>query len=399
MTTQLTLFDYAALDTETRIVIQQRTTEIKALMKRAASDIIEIGQKLIEVKARLGHGHFDGWVKAEFDWTRQTAYRFINVAERFGDCNNLLQMAPSALYLLAAPSTPEAARIEAIARAESGESITHQAARTIVAEHKNGNGYIPTHEQWTKDNAEIGLDEFNEPLLPYEQQIANQYFVDDEEEETDLRYDPTQHMAYCKYCYTTHNDWVCEEDKAWECQRCTHRTRDDFMQIVEEPEPETIDYGLDSNEWYTPIEFINAARSVMGSIDIDPASNDTAQEQIQAGDYFTKERDGLAQEWGGNIWLNPPYGDLLPWVEKLLAEFEAGRTQQAILLVNTANSPQWSRLLWHSMFTVCLLDRRVRFWRPDRAEAKGTAQDQMIWYVGYETDKFRREFEAYGAIR
>ena len=39
---------YAALDTETRIIVQQRTSEIKALMKRAATDIIEIGQKLIE---------------------------------------------------------------------------------------------------------------------------------------------------------------------------------------------------------------------------------------------------------------------------------------------------------------------------------------------------------------
>ena len=155
----------------------------------------------------------------------------------------------------------------------------------------------------------------------------------------------------------------------------------------------------ETNEWYTPREFIESARNVMGSIDTDPASNDTAQEFIQARDYYTKETDGLTQTWGPNVWLNPPYGDPLPWVEKLLAEFEAGHAKQAILLVNTANSPQWSRLLWHSMFSVCLLDRRVRFWRPDRLEAKGTAQDQMLWYIGYETDKFHEEFELYGAIR
>jgi phage N-6-adenine-methyltransferase len=156
---------------------------------------------------------------------------------------------------------------------------------------------------------------------------------------------------------------------------------------------------LDSNEWYTPVEFIEAARTVMGSIDTDPASNDTAQAFIQAGTYYTKETNGLAQTWGPNVWLNPPYAEPLPWIEKLLAEFEAGNTKQAILLVNTANSPQWSRLLWHSNFVVCLLDRRVRFWRPDRVEAKGTAQDQMIWYIGYETDAFREAFAQYGAIR
>jgi phage N-6-adenine-methyltransferase len=159
------------------------------------------------------------------------------------------------------------------------------------------------------------------------------------------------------------------------------------------------DEALDSNEWYTPVEFIEAARTVMGGIDTDPASNDTAQAFIQAGAYYTKETNGLAQPWGARVWLNPPYAEPLPWIEKLLAEFEAGRTKQAILLVNTANSPQWSRLLWHSMFAVCLLDRRVRFWRPDRAEAKGTAQDQMLWYIGYETDAFRYVFDSFGAIR
>lgn len=44
----------------------------------------------------------------------------------------------SALYLLAAPSTPEPARIEAIERAQAGEAITHKAAQAIV------NGYKAT---------------------------------------------------------------------------------------------------------------------------------------------------------------------------------------------------------------------------------------------------------------
>lgn len=166
-------------------------------------------------------------------------------------------------------------------------------------------------------------------------------------------------------------------------------------QLLADDEPDE----LDSNEWYTPVEFIEAARIVMGDIDTDPASNDTAQAFIQAGEYYTKESNGLAQKWGTNVWLNPPYGDPLPWIEKLLAEFEAGHIKQAILLVNTANSPQWSRLLWHSNFVVCLLDRRVRFWRPDRTEAKGTAQDQMIWYIGYETNKFCEVFGPFGSIR
>ncbi len=103
-------------------------------MKRAAQDIIDIGQKLIEVKARLGHGHFGGWLEAEFAWSNDTAKRFMSVARQF-ETRNLhdLNIAPSALYLLAAPSTPEPARIEALERAEAGETITHAIAQDIKA--------------------------------------------------------------------------------------------------------------------------------------------------------------------------------------------------------------------------------------------------------------------------
>jgi hypothetical protein len=134
---QLILFDYQQLDAETRIVVQQRTSEIKALMKRTAQDIIEIGEKLIDVKERLGHGYFGGWLEGEFDWNERMARRFMSVAETFKTDNlSDLNFAPSALYLLAAPSTPDEAREEAIARAQSGEAITHTKAKEIVAEHR-----------------------------------------------------------------------------------------------------------------------------------------------------------------------------------------------------------------------------------------------------------------------
>ena len=64
---------YTSLDAETRIVVQQRTSEIKTLMRRTAQDIVEIGQKLIEVKAQLGHGLFSAWLRIEFEWSRGTA--------------------------------------------------------------------------------------------------------------------------------------------------------------------------------------------------------------------------------------------------------------------------------------------------------------------------------------
>lgn len=127
------VFDYEALDAETRIVVQQKTGEIKTLMRRAAQDILDIGVKLIEVKTKLEHGGFGKWLDAEFNWDVRQAQRMMSVANAFKNDNlSDLKFGPSALYLLSAPSTPEEARAEAIARAEAGEVVTHAVAKAIV---------------------------------------------------------------------------------------------------------------------------------------------------------------------------------------------------------------------------------------------------------------------------
>ena len=131
-------FDYTSLDLDTAQFIQEQTGEIRGLMRRTAQDIFEIGQKLLQVKAKLGHGRFGTWLTVEFDWTERTAQQFMNVARQFKAENFAdLQLAPSALYLLAAPSTPPKVRQEAIARAESGETITHKTAKAIKQEYQN----------------------------------------------------------------------------------------------------------------------------------------------------------------------------------------------------------------------------------------------------------------------
>ena len=128
-------FDYSNLDAETLHFVQKQTGEIRSLMKRTAQDIIKIGQKLIAVKKRLGYGQYRKWIKTEFNWGKSTANSFENVAKQFADVQNLDIFAPSALYELAAPSTPKSAREEAIARAQAGEKIGCKFAREIKKKH------------------------------------------------------------------------------------------------------------------------------------------------------------------------------------------------------------------------------------------------------------------------
>jgi len=126
-------FEYAALDADTRAFVLERTERIHNLARMTAASIVKIGEYLTEVKERLGHGKFLEWIEREFAWTYKSAERFMHVSERF-TLDNLsnIEIDVSALYLIAAPSTPEPVREEAIRRASNGEPVSHASARALV---------------------------------------------------------------------------------------------------------------------------------------------------------------------------------------------------------------------------------------------------------------------------
>lgn len=126
-------FDYAALDPETRRFVEERTERIHNLARMTAAGIVQIGQYLTEVKARLKHGNFLEWIEREFAWSEPSAERFMRVFRNIKSVNlTNLEIDVSALYLIAAPSIPEPVRTEVIRRAENGEPVTHMGARALV---------------------------------------------------------------------------------------------------------------------------------------------------------------------------------------------------------------------------------------------------------------------------
>ena len=130
-------FDYEILDQQTQISIKQTTSEIKGLIRQTARDIVEVGQKLAEVKLKLKHGQFRNWLKSEFNWSISSATKFMQVSEKFKNVNfTHFNFSTSALYILAAPSTPESAREYALDIASQGENITYSLAKLIVKRHK-----------------------------------------------------------------------------------------------------------------------------------------------------------------------------------------------------------------------------------------------------------------------
>lgn len=130
-------FNYQNLDRQTQIDIKQKTSEIKSLIRQTAQDIFYVGQKLAEVKQQLKHGEFRNWLNTEFNWSVSSATKFMQVSEQFKNVNfTHLNFATSALYVLAAPSTPEHARQQALQLASKGENITYSLAKLIIKHHK-----------------------------------------------------------------------------------------------------------------------------------------------------------------------------------------------------------------------------------------------------------------------
>lgn len=126
----------APLADDTAAFLAEQTEAIHALGRRVASDIIEIGNRLIAVKERLQHGEWLPWLRDGLGWrSEDTAQRFMAVARAFADQipqDAVFQIDGTALYLLASPRVPEPAREEATKRARSGERITRSVAQQIV---------------------------------------------------------------------------------------------------------------------------------------------------------------------------------------------------------------------------------------------------------------------------
>ncbi len=165
-----------------------------------------------------------------------------------------------------------------------------------------------------------------------------------------------------------------------------------------------------NNDWYTPAEFIEAARGVMGGIDLDPASSDIAQETVKAGAYFTAETNSLDKPWHGRVWMNPPFSMPLiqQFIDKLLAEWAAGRVSQAVVLTNNATETDWFQALLEVTSGVCFPSSRIKFYSPVRTSSS-PRQGQALFYLPDiswrkkrnqpdPVDVFKRRFSEFGPI-
>ena len=157
-----------------------------------------------------------------------------------------------------------------------------------------------------------------------------------------------------------------------------------------------------ADEWYTPPEDIEVIYKVMGSIDLDPTSNDIANRRVGADRYYTKDDSCLDKDWstpqseGSTVFMNPPYSKPAPWVDQLQEEHRLGHVKEAIILLNVSTSSQW----WQQLrdYPICFCKKRIRFMRPDGTRGKSPRYANAFVYVGDRPARFARQFARLGTV-
>jgi len=128
-----------------------------------------------------------------------------------------------------------------------------------------------------------------------------------------------------------------------------------------------------SNEHFTPLSVVEAARKTMGGIDLDPATTAEANERrVRATKFYTKDDDGMVSGWYGSVFLNPPGGRALGnkssqklWWQKLVDEFTEHSVIQAVFISFSIELFQTSQLgrvgKLPLEFPFCIPSRRLAY--------------------------------------
>jgi len=152
-------------------------------------------------------------------------------------------------------------------------------------------------------------------------------------------------------------------------------------------------------EWYTPREYVDLVREVLGEIDLDPASSAVAQETVKATNYFTKADDGLSKEWRGRVFLNPPYAQphIANFMQKMVEEHARGRVAGAVMVTNNSTDTEWFALGAKHASAICFTTGRIKFIDP-HGERSAPTQGQAFFYFGNLPLQFKAVFETIGFV-
>lgn len=127
------------------------------------------------------------------------------------------------------------------------------------------------------------------------------------------------------------------------------------------------------DEWLTPPEIVRAC----GEFDLDPCAP-VVRPWDTAGRHFTVEDDGLAQDWSGRVWCNPPFGrEAIKWMRRMVQHGNG-----VALIPARTETVMFYETVWGSADAVLFIQGRPHFHYVDgrRAAANSGAPICLVAY-------------------
>lgn len=233
------------------------------------------------------------------------------------------------------------------------------------------------------DDARYRREWFNAsvPLLDYIRWLRNQWFVSTSEDAEPLgtvsscQWLPGNGRSVAMNGEPRQLEMFCDSS-VWNCFPTPEITGDDF---------------------YTNKAITQAVRSVLGEIDLDPASHPVANKEVRATTIFTSADSGLTRAWFGRVWLNPPFSQWSHWVRKLSEEWLTGNVSEMCVLVATRTlTARYFSPVLSLCSAMCVLAGRFPFWGP---KATSSPDDgHAVFYFGGNATLFESVFSELGNV-
>jgi hypothetical protein len=132
---QILNFNYETLPLDVADQVRLSTSEIKILLCRTASSVLEIGLRLIEIKQCLSEQTWTQWLELEFNLSRRTAQYYMAAAKTFPECANNpnLNISIGVLRKLSGVNGSPIAAAAVTALVSNGELVTDDMALDFYA--------------------------------------------------------------------------------------------------------------------------------------------------------------------------------------------------------------------------------------------------------------------------
>jgi hypothetical protein len=118
----------------------------------------------------------------------------------------------------------------------------------------------------------------------------------------------------------------------------------------------------ENDEWWTPSWMFEALGV---EFDLDPCSPGVPPSSVPAKRHLTKSDNGLTAEWGGSVWLNPPFSSKRAWYERMVQHGDG------IALMPARTETHDLQLYMTAAQALLFLKGRIYFERGHRPGANG----------------------------